>query len=85
VAICQTVHSDNNILVLDGSTNYLDIKAIEALEEALINTDKTLILVCHDKKFIEDICDHIIEIKDKHVKEFDGSYREYLYEKNKLR
>ena len=83
VALCRILLCDNNLLILDEPTNYLDIKAMEELEKALINTEKTLILVCHDRKFIGNICDHIIEIKDKCIKEFEGSYREYIKEKDK--
>ncbi|BCZ46132.1 ABC-F type ribosomal protection protein [Clostridium gelidum] len=83
VALCKVLLSDNNILILDEPTNYLDIKAMEALEKALKNTEKTVIIVCHDRKFIENICDYIIEIKDKNVNEFDGSYKEYIKVKNR--
>jgi len=83
VALCKILLSDNNLLILDEPTNYLDIKATEALEKALANTEKTMIMVCHDRKFIENICDYIIEIKDKRINEFDGSYEEYFKEKNK--
>ncbi|MDR3593597.1 ABC-F type ribosomal protection protein CplR [Clostridium sp.] len=83
VALCKVLLSDNNLLILDEPTNYLDIKAMEALEKALINTGKTVIIVCHDRKFISNICDYIIEIKDKCLIEFDGSYKKYLSEINK--
>jgi len=84
-ALCKILLSDNNLLILDEPTNYLDIKAMEALEKVLINTEKTLIIVCHDRKFIGNICDYIIEIKDKFIKEFDCSYKHYINEKNKPR
>lgn len=77
-ALCKVLLSDNNLLILDEPTNYLDIKSIEALEKALINTEKTVIMVCHDRKIISNICNYIIEIKDKHSIEFDGSYDNYL-------
>jgi len=83
VALCRILLCDNNLLILDEPTNYLDIKAMEELEKSLINTEKTVIIVCHDRKFIGNICDYIIEIKDKCIKEFDGSYNEYINEKNK--
>ncbi|AWK52336.1 ABC-F type ribosomal protection protein [Clostridium beijerinckii] len=83
VALCKILLSDNNLLILDEPTNYLDIKATEALEKALANTEKTMIMVCHDRKFIENICDYIVEIRDKSINEFDGSYEEYFKEKNK--
>ena len=78
VSICKVILSDNNILILDEPTNYLDIKSIEALEDSLINTDKLVIIVSHDKKFISNICNEIIEIKDKKLIDFKGTYEEYL-------
>lgn len=83
IALCKILLSDNNILILDEPTNYLDINSMEALEKALLNTEKTVIIVCHDRKFIENICDYIIQIKDKSISEFDGNYKEYLNEINK--
>ena len=85
VALCKILLSDNNLLILDEPTNYLDIKAMEALEKVLINTEKTVIIVCHDRKFIGNICDYIIEINNKSIKEFDYSYKHYINEKNKPR
>lgn len=78
VAICKIILSNNNLLILDEPTNYLDIKTIEALENALVNTNKTLLLVSHDIEFISNICNHIIEIKDKKIHEFIGTYTEYI-------
>ena len=83
IALCKILLSDNNLLILDEPTNYLDIKAMEALEKSLINTEKTVIIACHDRKFIENICDFIIEITNNCVITFDGSYKEYINEKNK--
>ncbi|EKQ58265.1 MULTISPECIES: ABC-F type ribosomal protection protein CplR [unclassified Clostridium] len=82
-ALCKILLSNNNLLILDEPTNYLDIKAMEALERALINTEKTIILVSHDRKFVENVCDYIIEIENESIKEFDGKYKEYIIEKNK--
>ena len=78
VALCKILLSDNNLLILDEPTNYLDIKSIESLETALSNMNKTLILVSHDMKFVESICNHLIFIKDKKLKDFHGSYKEYI-------
>lgn len=82
VGLCKVILSDNNILILDEPTNYLDIKSIEALENALVNTDKTILLVSHDIRFISNICDYIIEIKENKLHEFDGGYSFYLEHKN---
>lgn len=77
-AICKVILSNNNLLILDEPTNYLDIKTIEALEDALINTNKTVLLVSHDKEFIAHICNYIIEIKDNNIYEYEGKYCDYL-------
>lgn len=84
-ALCKVLLSDNNFLILDEPTNYLDIKSVEALEKALINTEKTVIIVCHDRKFISNICDYIIEIKNKHIIEFDGNYENYFINRSRTK
>lgn len=76
VALCKIILGDNNLLILDEPTNYLDIISMESLEKALINTDKTLILVSHDKRFIENICDYIIYFEEGNIKSFDGNYKD---------
>ena len=78
VAICKLLLSDNNIIILDEPTNYLDIKCMESLENALKNTNKTLLIVSHDRKFISNICNYILEIDNNKVYQFDGNYDEYL-------
>lgn len=76
VALCKIILGDNNLLILDEPTNFLDIISMESLEKALVNTDKTLILVSHDKRFIENICDYIIYFEDEKIKSFDGTYKD---------
>lgn len=83
IALCKILLSDNNLLILDEPTNYLDIKSMESLETASINCNKTLLIVSHDRKFISNICDYIIEIKSGKIYEFSGSYDEYIDFKNK--
>ena len=83
VALCKIILANNNFLILDEPTNYLDIKAVESLEEALKNMDKTLLIVCHDRRFIEKVCDNLIFIENKSIKQFNGSYNEYIKEKEK--
>ena len=83
VALCKILLADNNTLVLDEPTNYLDIKATEALEKSLINTEKTVLIVSHDRKFISNICDYILEVKDKSLIVFEGTFNELRNEKLK--
>ncbi|MBN1052338.1 ABC-F type ribosomal protection protein [Clostridium botulinum] len=80
-ALCKNILSDNNTLILDEPTNYLDIKSIEALEIAIKNTEKTVLIVSHDRKFISNVCDCIIEIRDNKLNYFNGNYNEFVYEK----
>lgn len=83
VALCKIILEDNNFLVFDEPTNYLDIKSMEALEKALINTDKTMLIVSHDRVFISHICNYIMEIKNNKIREFDCAYDEYIINRNK--
>ncbi len=77
VALCKIILEDNNLLLLDEPTNYLDIISMEALEKSLRNTNKTMLIVSHDRSFISSVCDYIIEIKDKSLREFNGNLSEY--------
>ncbi|WP_107571760.1 ABC-F type ribosomal protection protein CplR [Clostridioides difficile] len=83
IALCKIILEDNNFLIFDEPTNYLDIKSMEALEKALINTDKTMLIVSHDRVFVSHICNYIIEIKDTKIREFDCNYDEYIINRKK--
>ncbi|WP_143318348.1 ABC-F type ribosomal protection protein CplR [Clostridium sp. HBUAS56017] len=85
VALCKIILEDNNLLILDEPTNYLEISSIKTLEKFLISTDKTMIIVSHDRAFIENVCDYIIRIKDKNLEKFNGTYNEFKEEKNKIK
>jgi ATPase subunit of ABC transporter with duplicated ATPase domains len=69
---------DTNILIMDEPTNHMDMEAIEALNNALKLYDGTLIFVSHDREFVSSLATRIIEIKDKEVVDFQGTYDEYL-------
>ncbi|MCC0683325.1 ABC-F type ribosomal protection protein CplR [Clostridioides sp. ZZV14-6345] len=83
IALCKIILEDNNFLVFDEPTNYLDIKSMEALEKAMINTDKTMLIVSHDRVFVSHICNYIIDIKDYKIREFDCNYDDYIINRNK--
>lgn len=83
VALCKTLLSDNNILILDEPTNYLDVLAVESLEKALIDTNKTVVIVSHDRRFVNNVCNYILEIKNKKIIEFNGNYIDYVDNINK--
>jgi ATPase subunit of ABC transporter with duplicated ATPase domains len=69
---------DTNILLMDEPTNHLDMEAIESLNLALEHYDGTLLFVSHDREFVSSLATHIIEIKDKTLISFKGTYSEYL-------
>ena len=81
VSLCKIILEDNNFLILDEPTNYLDIMSLKALEESLQNTDKTMLIVSHDRAFINTICNYIIEIKNNKIEEFNGDYKNYIEHK----
>lgn len=82
-SLVKILVSDFNILVLDEPTNYLDIYSIEAVEEALVDYEGTILFVSHDRRFIEKIADNIISIEDKKIKTFNGTLKEFENKKNK--
>lgn len=77
VAFAKLFVSDYNTLILDEPTNYLDIDAIEALEELLINYEGAVLFVSHDCRFVQNIASKIIELSDQKVIEFLGSYKAF--------
>lgn len=76
-SIAKLLVSDANMLILDEPTNYLDIYSVEALESALKQYTGTMLLISHDRRFVENIADSILLIKDKKIEHFKGSYDEY--------
>ena len=67
-----------NVLLLDEPTNHLDLEAIEALVEGLKAFDGTLILVSHDRWFVSQLADRIVEISSAGINDFRGSYEEHV-------
>ena len=70
--------SDANVLILDEPTNHLDMESIEALNQALAKYDGTVIFVSHDREFVSSLATRVIEIKDREMVSFQGTYDEYL-------
>lgn len=83
VSFAKILLQDINLLILDEPTNYMDINAMEVIEEALREYDRTLLFVSHDRRFVDDVADHIMIIEDKKIKTFEGNYTEYLEKTNK--
>ncbi len=67
-----------NVLILDEPTNHLDLEAIESLVKGLRAYDGTLIFVSHDRWFVGELADRIVEVTSDGINDFQGSYDEYL-------
>lgn len=78
VAIARALLADPDLLILDEPTNHLDIAAIEWLEKRLSRGNTTLLLVTHDRYFLDRICNKIIEIDLGQIFTYQGNYNEYL-------
>ncbi|MCL2148469.1 MAG: ATP-binding cassette domain-containing protein [Methanomassiliicoccaceae archaeon] len=76
VALCMLLLEETNVLVLDEPTNYLDIPARHAVEEALNEYDGTIIAITHDRYFLDTVCTKVAEVRDRHVRMFNGTYSE---------
>ncbi|NNE62662.1 MAG: ABC-F family ATPase [Gammaproteobacteria bacterium] len=70
--------SEANVLILDEPTNHLDMEAIEALNHALSKYHGTIIFVSHDREFVSSLATRVIEIKERKLVDFQGTYDEYL-------
>ncbi len=78
LALAKMLLRPSNVLLLDEPTNHLDLEAIEALVEGLEAFDGTLILVSHDRWFVSQLANRIIEISPAGINDVRGSYEEYV-------
>jgi ATP-binding cassette subfamily F protein 3 len=74
VALAQLAALDANFLILDEPTNHLDLWACSALEKALLEFDGTLLVVSHDRYFLNQICTHLLVFQPDRVQAFEGNY-----------
>ena len=78
IALAQFFLEPADCLILDEPTNHLDIPTIEWLEKRLLETSSALIMVTHDRYFLNKVCQKIIEIDQQTVYTYDGNYEAYL-------
>ena len=76
VALCMLLLEETNVLILDEPTNYLDIPARHAVEEALNEYDGTILTITHDRYFLDTVCTKVAEVKNKSVRMYNGTYSE---------
>ena len=83
VLLAQALFGKPDVLLLDEPTNHLDIKAIQWLEEFLINFENTVIVVSHDRHFLNKVCTHIADLDYGKIQVYVGNY-DFWYESSQL-
>ena len=78
VALALTLIGEPDLIILDEPTNHLDLELIEWLEEYLKKTKTSLLMVTHDRYFLDRVCNNIIELEDNNLYRYKGNYNYYL-------
>ncbi|TAH59193.1 MAG: ABC transporter ATP-binding protein, partial [Methanosarcina mazei] len=84
VALLKLMLSRANFLLMDEPTNHLDILSKEVLENALMNYSGTVLLVSHDRYFLNKVVTRVIELNQEGCLQYNGNYSYYLYKKNQI-
>lgn len=84
IALLKLMLSKSNFLLMDEPTNHLDILSKEVLENALANYTGTVLLVSHDRYFLNKVATKIVELKQDGCMQYNGNYAYYLYNREKL-
>ena len=82
LVLCRAMVCKYDILILDEPTNHLDMESCEKLEEFLAKLDKTLLVISHDRYFLDNIVTKIWEFSRTGIKTYEGNYSEYKYQKD---
>lgn len=77
VAIAKLITSDVNLLILDEPTNYLDLLSTEALQSLLREYEGTVLMVSHDRRFIDQVATKLLVLENKKLTSFEGNYGQY--------
>lgn len=78
VALANVLLAESDLLILDEPTNHLDLEMIEWLEKFLQKTSKSLLMVTHDRYFLDNVCQRILELDDYGIYNYSGNYEYYL-------
>lgn len=84
LALAQVLLAEPDLLILDEPTNHLDVDMIEWLENHLSGSDITLLLVTHDRYFLDRVCDSIIELEDGKIQHYNGNFSYYIERKAEI-
>ena len=84
LALARVLADHPDILLLDEPTNHLDLGMIEWLEQYLSRQNLTVLMVTHDRYFLDRVCSRILELEDAHIMAFDGNYSYYTGKKAEL-
>lgn len=82
LALAQLLLKPHNLLILDEPTNHLDMVSKDVLKSALLQYEGTLIVVSHDRDFLDGLTDKVFEFKDKKIKPFIGGIYEFIQSRN---
>ncbi len=82
LALCKMMLTPFNILIMDEPTNHLDMVSKNVLKQALLNFEGTLIVVSHDRDFLQGLTNKVYEFKDSNLKEYLGDIEYFLEERN---
>lgn len=83
ILLAQALFGQPDVLLLDEPTNHLDLKAIQWLEDFLINFENTVIVVSHDRHFLNNVCTHIADLDFGKIQVYVGNY-DFWYESSQL-
>jgi ATP-binding cassette subfamily F protein uup len=82
IALAQVLITPADLLILDEPTNHLDIKTIMYLEQHLVKSGCALLMVTHDRYFLDRVCNTIVEISNERLVRYNGNYSYYLQKKS---
>jgi ATPase subunit of ABC transporter with duplicated ATPase domains len=83
VLLAQAIYGNPDVLILDEPTNDLDIHTVSWLEDFLLNFENTVIVVSHDRHFLDTVCTHVVDIDFSQIKMYTGNYS-FWYQSSQL-
>ena len=85
IALARVLIEEPDILFLDEPTNHLDLDMIQWLERYLAQSKMTILMITHDRYFLENVCDTILELDDQTLYKYKGNYSYYLEKERSAR